>query len=31
MNHFVAISAFAFSVVVMLILHIRAKYLVRAT
>jgi hypothetical protein len=31
MNHFVAISAFAFSVTVMLILHLRGKYLVRAS
>lgn len=30
MNHLVAITAFAFSVAVMLIIHIRAKYLVRA-
>jgi len=30
MNHLVAIAAFAFSVAVVLIIHIRAKYLVRA-
>jgi hypothetical protein len=29
MNHAVAISAFSFSVAVMLIMHIRAKYLLR--